>query len=457
LKDDIKNLFNRDYRHFTGTIVAAHTNKNNYLNIVDGQQRITSLLILLKAIHLTNPKKFSEIPSLFFIRGDIGEEINVLEPNEETRVFFTDLIYKNMTPVAKIKSHSNIQDAFTFFKEWVKEEDPELIYTTIVNKLGFILFSPLDDKEIGIMFEVINNRGKHLSELEKIKNYFIYYATIKGKETLRKTINDKWREIQENLSRSGKTTNEDENGFLRYTYLVFYDANKSNSSHVYDNLKERYSPIETDQTVINKQIIEMSKYIDFLAYTSSYYTNLFVENAFADSFEKSTAINRINKALTYLRCHPVNASVMPLFLAIMNSFNQPLPPQMTTDERDVRIADLLELLEKVNFRLYLLPGVFSRADSKQSDLFFFANELYKYPEWTSNEEYEAIIATHNPSRVITGNIFNWVETELLEMVKTFCPVSKFVERLRWIKMKNMIITIGAIPVCVIFSHVMKKN
>lgn len=39
------------------------------------------------------------------------------------------------------------------------------------------------------MFEVINNRGKQLSELEKVKNYFIYYATVHDYKTLRDEIN----------------------------------------------------------------------------------------------------------------------------------------------------------------------------------------------------------------------------------------------------------------------------
>ncbi len=349
LKDDIENLFNRDYRHFTGTIVAARVADNNHLNIVDGQQRLTSLLILLKAIHKSDPEKYTEIPNLFFSRGSIGEEVNVLEPNEETRVFFTDLIYNDLTPVAKIKSHKNIQTAFDFFKDWVDKDNVEQIYHTVIKKLGFILFTPLDDKEIGIMFEVINNRGKQLSELEKIKNYFIYYATIKGKNTLRKTINDKWKEIQENLSRSGKTSNDDENSFLRYTSLVFYEPSQANSFHVYDKLKEKYSPIETDTEKIDEQITEMKEYVEFLAYASSYYTYLFLENEFSNSFEKSTAIKRIDNTLTYIRCHPVNASIMPLYLAIMNSFNQPMPPDLDQEERNSRIADLLSLLEKVNF------------------------------------------------------------------------------------------------------------
>lgn len=119
LKDDIENLFKRDHRHFTGTIVAAIDKKNHHFNIVDGQQRLTSILILLKVIWETDKVKFSEIPDLYFKRGAVGEERSVLEPNEETREFFNDLFHNGIIPTPKIKSEKNILDAYRYFQKWV--------------------------------------------------------------------------------------------------------------------------------------------------------------------------------------------------------------------------------------------------------------------------------------------------------------------------------------------------
>lgn len=149
LREDIENLYSKDYKHFTGTIVAARKiNKTNEFDIVDGQQRITTLLILLNAIYNSNKNKYSEIIPTFFKRGSIGEERYVLTPNEETRIFFIDLIYNNKKIDPKIKSHQNINDAKEFMSVWVKEkkENAEIIYDTIKNKLGFIFFTPNDNK-----------------------------------------------------------------------------------------------------------------------------------------------------------------------------------------------------------------------------------------------------------------------------------------------------------------------
>jgi len=429
LRKDIENVYDKSYMHFTGTIVAARKeNKGNQFEIVDGQQRITSLVILLSVIFSKSPDRFQEIMPNYLKRGSVGEERIVLTPNEETRVFYEDLIHRNVNTNPRIKSHWNLRNAHKFFTEWITENDLDiqLIYKTVTQKLGFIFFSPMNNKEIGIMFEVINNRGKALSELEKIKNYFIYFSTVKGKDALRQTINDKWKEIQENLSLCKKTSNDDENRFLRYTYLVFYEPSKSNSHYVYDQLKSKYPVGSTFQEEErDKQVKEMTKYVEFLADASNYYKYLFVENAYSNTYNENEHYKRINKSLHYLRCQPALASISPLYLAVMNSFSQPIPEGVIIEKR---VADLLELIEKVNFRLYILPGVFSRADTKQGDMFWFAHFFYKNPSRIDNPT-TSYFTRFNESFQHQGDIYNWIEEELRQMVLRLCPISKFVEAL----------------------------
>ena len=430
LRKDIENIYSKNYKHFTGTIVAAKINgSENHLEIVDGQQRLTTLVILLKEIYRTDPIKYALLDELFFKRGAIGNEENVLTPNEETRIFFNELILGTGLPQAKVKSHTFIAEAQEFFRNWLKEkpENTEMIYKVVVEKIGFILFTPQNEKEIGIMFEVINNRGKKLSELEKIKNYFIYFATIYEKDTLRKTINDKWYEILENLSISDKTSNDDEDSFIRFCYIVFYEANKEKSHHVYEQLKMRYSPQETDKEKINNQVTQIKNFIAFLTDASRYYTYFFKSGNYMSQINTDhIQAKRISKTLTYFRCHPVNASIMPLYLAVMNSFNQPQPDGLSDTSKHV--AGLLELMEIVNFRLYLLPGVFFRADTKQGDLFSFANDFFKNPEWIADPK-EPTYAKYNEEMLHKGNIYDWLEVELIAMVQKHCPVSKFVDAL----------------------------
>ncbi len=57
------------------------------------------------------------------------------------------------------------------------------------------MYAPDDTKEIGIMFEVINNRGKPLSELEKVKNHLMYYSEKNDIQDLKTVVKDKWSNI----------------------------------------------------------------------------------------------------------------------------------------------------------------------------------------------------------------------------------------------------------------------
>jgi len=157
-------------------------------------------------------------------RGEIGKRLLVLTPNLETSVIFTKLIIENGDGEnLEIKSDVNIANAKRKIQKWIKNRKNNLdIYLDIIlNKLGFIFYLTENDKEIGIMFEVINNRGKELSELEKIKNYLIYYASVYDLNELRKAVNDEWAIIQKNLNKAGKISNNDEGSFILYNYLIF--------------------------------------------------------------------------------------------------------------------------------------------------------------------------------------------------------------------------------------------
>ncbi len=175
---DITHISGKDHKHYTGSIVVAWNEAAGRFDIVDGQQRITTLIILLNEIKRRNSSRFVEAEHTFINRGN---GVFVLELNAESNNFFKEAILDDRKGFTMdIKSLQNLNAAKEFLSRWVDENADRLdsIYHTITEKLGFLCFAPERNEEIGIMFEVINNRGKALSELEKIKNYFIYYSTI---------------------------------------------------------------------------------------------------------------------------------------------------------------------------------------------------------------------------------------------------------------------------------------
>ena len=417
LKKDIENLYTKEYRHFTGTIVATETEDDKLFHIVDGQQRLTTLIILLsEANKILNDKTIEET---YIKRGDFGIEKYVLETNEETKDFFKSQILKSQESTAKIKSHIRVKDAQTFFKKWFSNKGVDLkkVVNIVTQQFGFIFFTPQDSKEIGIMFEVINNRGKDLSELEKIKNFFIYYMSINGYEGLKEEINNTWSELLINLSNAHVHSNSDENSFLRNCYLVFFDINKTKSWHVYEQLKLRFNPEENDKKVLEDNARKINDFIFFLKKASLHYSYLFSKNEFNKTYHRDFK-NEISQTLIQIRCQPTKASIMPLFIATMSYL----------DEQPENTVRMLQLLEIVNFRVYLLPKITSRADSMQGDMFKWAYWLYHDRNWHSSN-FEDFFYTQYGQLKIEGGIFDRISLDIIGFTKHNCSEKKLIQSL----------------------------
>lgn len=425
-KKDIENLFDKSYKHFTGTIVITPKEKDtNTFQIVDGQQRITTICLLMHCISQTFPTQFEHLVPKFLFRGSIGEEREVLKTNKETWAFFRKIIVEGKTGDPEISSERRLVQAKDLLSNWVKKdiEKTKKILKAVTNNLGFIVFAPEKTNEIGIMFEVINNRGKQLSELEKIKNYFIFYASIYAKDGLRKKVNHSWGTIQHNLSRANVISNDDENRFLRNCYLVFFDPSKSKSWRVYDGIKERFSPHLKDQGQIDTHTQTILNFISFLEDAAKHYAYLLNPNFFNDSYTKDHKVP-ISKTLVRLRCQHTRASIMPLYLSIMSYFDPDIPSNIG------RVKELLGILEIVNFRVYLLPKITGRADSKQGILFSWANSLFKNRTWnTTNETEEKFKKIPFNNQAFEGDVLDWIKLAMIAFGQNFCPERKFIQSL----------------------------
>jgi uncharacterized protein with ParB-like and HNH nuclease domain len=412
---DIDHIATITHKHYTGTIVITENKDTKKYEVVDGQQRLTTIIVLLKLIYDTDPIKYAQIKENFIVRND-GEY--VLETNAETNIYFKEAVLGNKKSLPdEIKSITNLKFAKEFFSEWLKTNEHRIdeIYQTVINRLGFICFSPTNTNEIGIMFEVINNRGKALSELEKIKNYFIYYATINSRNGLRNKINDNWGSILKYLSQAYVTSNEEEDKFLRNCYLVFFSANKGRSWYVYQELKEKYKA--EDKIDIDKKVIEIEGFIDFIQQAAQFYSYFFNGDFFKIDYKQEFK-DTLDTALKRLRCHPVNASILPLYLATMTYLY----------ERPNDVIEMLDLIEKVNFRIYvLLNKNIARSDSRQGDLFTWAWRLYQERNWHSDNFPDEITIWNGQK--IQGDIFTLISSLLIAFTSALCPEEVFVQSL----------------------------
>lgn len=402
---DIEYLIKSDYeyRHYTGTIVASlnaeetkkRDGKYEVYDIVDGQQRMTSLILLLSVLVRESRTEHKEVVSNFIQEGSVGNTLRKLNLGQGQDQFFRSLVEKGATIAAETstnsKSDQNLKDAVDEFQSWLRSQNIDDVLRCVRENLGFLFYAPENSKEIGIMFEVINNRGKALSELEKIKNYLIYYAEKNNMCDIREAVNGSWPDILSNLNKIDYTSNEDENRFLRNCWIVFMDTHKSRSHNVYDNLKQEWPP---DGAYTSENVSKILKFIDFMKNAAIYYVRYLKREGVTNSTEKSW--------LERISCHPADASITPLILSVSGK-------ELEQNDRN----DLFELLEKLNFRYYG-TGIAGRSDSGQGELFVYANKFFN--NFGEEEEGKTIDV-------------RWLKEQLIKFVDEKANDKSFVEHL----------------------------
>lgn len=214
--------------------------------VVDGQQRLTTIAILLQSI--IEHSKSDEInftPIEIIKRKYIYEKrsdslaksyIFGYEKDNPSREFLNSEIFSekstgHSTSEATIYTR-NLRNAKSFFcsrLEGASHTELETLFSKVTQQLVFNAYEISKEIDVFVAFETMNNRGKPLSALELLKNRLIYLATSipeaepgDGK-MLRKQINDSWAIVYHNLGRNeNRQLNDDE--FLRTHLASYYHA-----------------------------------------------------------------------------------------------------------------------------------------------------------------------------------------------------------------------------------------
>jgi len=246
--------------HYTGVLTLEPVNPENYrsweddiwiieskhyspMYVVDGQQRLTTAIILLQCIldsiddnELLNYTEKSDIKKKYICevkgKGISRSYIFGYEKDNPSHEFLKQVIFGdpsvNHSTIEETIYTKNLISAKEFFTDKIKEitkEDLEYIFTTLTQHLQFNIFYIEKDLDVFVTFETMNNRGKPLSHLELLKNRLIYLSTKfdvekSESEHLRKAINESWKSIYHYLGKINKSKLDDD--FLRTHFICYF-------------------------------------------------------------------------------------------------------------------------------------------------------------------------------------------------------------------------------------------
>ena len=179
--DTSKNVANYGH-YFLGSIVVSQT--DDVRNIVDGQQRLTTLSVLL--IFLNNLQKNRtdqvDIQSLIF-SDDFGEKkfkMNIIERNDCMESLFNDISYNADNASESVRRlTARYQDFHELFPEDLKGDLLPLFIYWLQHRVKLIEIISYTDQDAYTIFETMNDRGLSLTPTEMLKGFLLASARVK--------------------------------------------------------------------------------------------------------------------------------------------------------------------------------------------------------------------------------------------------------------------------------------
>ncbi|GAA9077939.1 hypothetical protein HpHA142_07440 [Helicobacter pylori] len=223
--------------HFIGSILYVINNKTSYSNnvllIIDGQQRLTTITLLLTALrnHLSDEVKRKEIEDYYLINSDKdGDKKFRLILSESDKDTLLSLIDEDKRKPSE--PSSKIVENFKLFGEWISKNTNKL--ETIFKGLEKLMIVEIalkkgkDDPQL--IFESMNSKGMELTQTDLIRNYILMGLEPEKQEIFYKKY---WRAMEEDFKQNETLFNQ----FVRH-YLTIKTRETPNIKKVYVAFKD---------------------------------------------------------------------------------------------------------------------------------------------------------------------------------------------------------------------------
>ncbi|GAA7987654.1 DUF262 and DUF1524 domain-containing protein [Helicobacter pylori] len=293
--------------HFIGSILYVLdgiTHSNNVLLIIDGQQRLTTITLLLTALrdYLSDEVKRKKIEDHYLINsnrdGDKKFRLILSESDRDTLLFLIDKDRRKPS-----EPSSKIVENFKLFEEWVSNTNKlETIFKGL-EKLMIVeiaLEKGKDDPQL--IFESMNSKGMELTQTDLIRNYIVMETETEKQEGF---YNKYWRAMEEEFKQNKKLFDR----FVRH-YLTIKTREIPNINKVYGAFKDYR---QKEGIGIEDLLKDLQKYCKYFCQI------VFKKEANKDLNKKEDNKN-LNKALGFLVDLEMDV-VYPLLLELYSDYS----------------------------------------------------------------------------------------------------------------------------------------
>ena len=345
--------------------------------VVDGQQRLTTSVLLIMAI--IEVMKERQIEKLNYFSVDQIEQRFIRESKDENHSssymfsyttdnpsyqYLIDCIYqdkKNIGIRQETLYTSNLEWAKAFFKKKLMEMDLkglESIFKKMTQHFLFNIYEISSDIDVFVTFETMNNRGKRLSQLELLKNRLIYISTLFQVEEdvrsrMRRDINDCWKLIYHLLGVNKDRRLQDDDFLNAHFRMYFGDQVDYNRRYFYHDdvryfLLDRYfipQNVNTDELTAER----VFEYIESLKQGIQCWNQM--KNPEYTDF--SDEVREYLKKLYYL-CMERN-SMQVYYYQDCQMIQVMLMLCLARNEKESKLLKLLKVLERYLFYMQFIP------------------------------------------------------------------------------------------------------
>lgn len=392
-KEEIEEFWNdliEENVQFLGSFILKdenynHDNKTGFLEIVDGQQRTVSILLLLKNISRNlnilagsrieqfekNAERQAEDIDGIISKRDRRDMTKVLNYklelySEEANQAFAKILNGDSVEGKEFKglieAQNKLNNLFADYlnKHETEEQKIDFLIDLKIRILDIKVIEVLvpTDEDAYLIFEAVNDRGADLGAADLLKNYLFSKTTNKS---LQSEIHQEWQRIKKTLLEVNKGS-LDMTSFFRYYWIGTYEHVTKKA--LYSGFKKRINNKDSSLAItpykILQEIQEFRNCIEeIFLYRFDDWHQIFI-NLNSDDGDEKRIIRRATEWFSYKRnllYFPKSIQFLPVYAAVIRNLDK-------INLKDRSFINLFLEIEKINFVYsYLLQKPTNRIDT----------------------------------------------------------------------------------------------